>query len=57
MFKVFIHLTALLDYNLDEQHLYITPSACPAMQWTHQKVNVIVKSLETGHAQVGEIIL
>lgn len=56
MFKVLIHLTALLDYGLDE-HLYITPSTCPAMQWSHRKVNVIVKSLETGHAQVGEIIL
>lgn len=57
MFKAFIHLTALLDYNLGEQHLSITPSACSAMHWSHQKVNVIVKSLETGHAQVGEIIL
>lgn len=58
MFKIFIHLTALWDYNLDEQHLYINPSACNgAMQWSHQKVNVIIKSLETGHAQAGEIIL
>lgn len=49
-------LTALLDYGLDEQHLYITLSACPAMQWSQQKVNVIVKSLEIGHAQVYEMI-
>lgn len=57
MFKAFICLTGLLDYGLDEQHLYITLSACPAMQWSQQKFNVIVKSLEIGHAQVYEMIL
>lgn len=56
MFKVFIRLPPLLDYGLGE-HLFITLSACPAMQWSQQKVNMIVKSLEIGHAQVYEMIL
>lgn len=57
MFKVFFCLTALVDYGSDKKHLYITLSACPAMQWSQQKVNVIVKSLEIGHAPVYEMIL
>lgn len=52
IFKAFLCLTALLDYALGVQQLYITLSACPAVQWSQQQVNGIVKSLEIGQARV-----